>query len=115
MHNYKEKSDKNAKSSFGGGLYIFSATCWGWVTNILCHYEGVGHVFLSNWVFISSGPPHPPVLIDQPLMSEIRKLKKIISARHFVTGCPKQLFVESFLLRTNHNAGFTSDFKMDTI
>ena len=55
-----------SKLNFGDGSCLISATCWGWVTNILCHYEGVGHDFLKNWVFISSGPP-PPVYFDQPL------------------------------------------------
>ena len=57
-----------SKLSFGGGSCLFSATCWGWVTNILWHYEGVGHVFLRDWVFISSGPPLPPLyFLTSPL------------------------------------------------
>ena len=51
-------------------MFIFS-NLMGWVTNILCHYEGVGHVFLRNRVFISSGPAHP-VLFEQPLNKEVQ-------------------------------------------
>ena len=70
MHNYKEtKMIKMQywKLSFGGGSCLFSATWWGWVTNILCHYEGVGHLFLSNWVFIRP-PAHPTLyFLTSPL------------------------------------------------
>ena len=35
----------------------------------MCHYEGVGHVFLRNRVFISSGPP-PLYFLTSPLKSK---------------------------------------------
>ena len=40
----------------------------GWVSKILCHYEGVGHVFLGRGTGFSFPPAHPPVLFDQPLI-----------------------------------------------
>ena len=62
-----------SKLSFGGGSCLFSATYWGWVTNILCHYEGGGgggrgYVFLRNWVFIS---PTSLYLLTSPLLRDI--------------------------------------------
>ena len=51
-----------SKLSFGGGSCLFSATCWGWVTNILCYYEGVGHVFFKELGFHFLRPNPPPLL-----------------------------------------------------
>ena len=51
----------------GVGYAFFSAQCQGWVTKILCHPEGVGHVFFEEPGFHFLWPTHP-VLFDQPLI-----------------------------------------------
>ena len=57
-----------SKMGLGGGSCLFSASCWGWVTNILWHYEGVSHVFYgTGFSFPPAHPPPPPVRFDQPL------------------------------------------------
>ena len=68
----KGKSDKKCSTQswlMGVGHVFFSAQCRGWVTKILCHYEGVGHVFLRNRVSFPPVHTPPPVLFDRPLKS----------------------------------------------
>ena len=44
---------------WGWVMYIFSHP-WVWVSKLLSHNVGVGHFFLSNPFFKSSGPTPPP-------------------------------------------------------
>ena len=39
------------------------------------HYEGVGHVFMRNRVFISSGPHSPLYFLTSPLLKFSYRLK----------------------------------------